>query len=326
MGPSEWALLMVLSILWGGSFFFFKILVDAHLPPFTIVLGRVGMAAIALLAFVYLSGRRMPTSPRVWLAFLLMGLLNNVVPFTLIVFGETQITSGLASIFNAITPLFTVLLAHFLTDERLTRGKAAGILIGIVGVAVLIGPDAVQGFSLTNVAQLACLGAAFVYGCAGIYGRRFHQIGVDPIVTATGQVCGSTIILVPLAAFADRPWALGLPGAGTLGAWIALAVLSTAVAYIIYFRILASAGATNLLLVTFLIPVSALLLGTFVLGEHLAWTSFVGMALIFVGLGAIDGRLIAALTRASTRDPMAGVLSGKETAAYLAGGEGPIRR
>jgi drug/metabolite transporter (DMT)-like permease len=326
MGPAEWASLSILSILWGGSFFVFKLLVDADLPPFTIVLGRVGMAAIALLAFVYLSGRRMPTSPTIWLAFLVMGLLNNAIPFSLIVFGETQIASGLASIFNAMTPICTVLLAHFLTDERLTPGKATGVFLGIVGVAVLIGPSAVASFNLTNTAQLACLGAAFIYGCAGIYGRRFRQMGVDPIVTATGQVCGSTIVLLPLAAAVDHPWALAPITVSTVVAWVALAVLSTALAYVIYFRILALAGATNLLLVTFLIPVSALLLGRFVLGEHLVRSSFVGMAFIFAGLVAIDGRPTGVLKKWLTKDPMEGVPSGKETAAYLAAGEGPRRQ
>jgi drug/metabolite transporter (DMT)-like permease len=206
MSAMDWSLLIVLSVLWGGSFFFFKVLVDAHLPPFTIVFGRVGLAAIALLSFIYLSGRGMPTSPTIWIAFLVMGLLNNVIPFTLIVYGETRIASGLASIFNATTPLFTVLLAHFLTDDGLTRGKACGILLGLVGVSTLIGPSAMQGLSLTNVAQLACLGAAFVYGCAGMYGRRFRKLGVDPIVTAAGQVCGSTVVRGSHSPCSAPPW------------------------------------------------------------------------------------------------------------------------
>ncbi len=315
MGATEWLLLLLLSVLWGGSFFFFKVLVDAQLPPFTIVLGRVGIAAIALLSIVYSSGRRMPKSPAVWGAFLVMGALNNVLPFSLIVFGETQISSGLASIFNATTPIFTVLLAQVLTsDERLTSGKIAGIVLGLLGVVVLIGPAAVHGLNVASIAQLACLGAAFIYGCAGIYGRRFKAMGVAPIVTAAGQVCGSTIIMIPLAAIVDRPWSLAhAPSSTAWWAMIALALLSTAVAYIIYFRILSVAGATNLLLVTFLIPVSALVLGTFVLGERLGVTAFAGMAIIFLGLAAIDGRLIRVLLKPPGRDPMIGVHSGSET-------------
>ncbi|MGZ3503599.1 MAG: DMT family transporter [Vulcanimicrobiaceae bacterium] len=251
LGATEWLLLAILSVLWGGSFFFFKVLVNAHLPPFTIVLGRVAIAALALLAFVHFTGRRMPRSPSVWLAFLVMGALNNAIPFSLIVFGETRLDSGLAAIFNATTPMFTILLAHaFTSDERLTPNKVLGIALGLLGVIVLTGPQAVHGVNLASIAQVACLGAAFAYGCAGIYGRRFRAMGVDPIVAATGQLCGSTLLVTPLAVLVDRPWALAYSTAGALLAWLGLAVLSTAVAYVIYFRILATAGATNLLLVT----------------------------------------------------------------------------
>jgi drug/metabolite transporter (DMT)-like permease len=145
MGASEWILLIILSILWGGSFFFFKVLVDV-LPPVTVVLGRVGLAAIALNLLVLARGDFMPSSVRLWRQFFAMGMLNNVIPFTLIVLGETRIASGLASILNATTPLFTVIAAHFLTtSERLTWAKIAGVLFGFLGVAVLIGPDALSG-------------------------------------------------------------------------------------------------------------------------------------------------------------------------------------
>jgi drug/metabolite transporter (DMT)-like permease len=293
MGATEWGLLLALSALWGGSFFFYKVLV-AELPPFTIVLGRVGIAALALNAYLLLRGDRMPASPRLWGSFIVMGLLNNVVPFTLIAWGEIGIGSGLASILNATTPIFTVIAAQFLTsDERLGWGKGFGVLFGFLGVAILIGPDALGGFGGRELpGQLACLLAAFVYAFAGIYGRRFK--GIAPIKLATGQVTASTLVLLPLSALADRPWTLPMP---SLHAWEALfgaALLSTALAYMLYFRILAAAGATNLLLVTFLLPVSALLLGVFVLGETIEMRSFAGMAMIGMGLAAIDGRLPAA--------------------------------
>ncbi|MGZ3507821.1 MAG: DMT family transporter [Vulcanimicrobiaceae bacterium] len=196
LGATEWLLLAILSVLWGGSFFFFKVLVNAHLPPFTIVLGRVAIAALALLAFVHFTGRRMPRSPSVWLAFLVMGALNNAIPFSLIVFGETRLDSGLAAIFNATTPMFTILLAHaFTSDERLTPNKVLGIALGLLGVIVLTGLQAVHGVNLASIAQVAYLGAAFAYGCAGIYGRRFRAMGVDPIIAATGQLCGSTLLV-----------------------------------------------------------------------------------------------------------------------------------
>ncbi|MGZ3562104.1 MAG: DMT family transporter [Vulcanimicrobiaceae bacterium] len=298
LGATEWLLLAILSVLWGGSFFFFKVLVNAHLPPFTIVLGRVAIAALALLAFVHFTGRRMPRSPSVWLAFLVMGALNNAIPFSLIVFGETRLDSGLAAIFNATTPMFTILLAHaFTSDERLTPNKVLGIALGLLGVIVLTGLQAVHGVNLASIAQVACLGAAFAYGCAGIYGRRFRAMGVDPIIAATGQLCGSTLLVTPLAVLVDRPWALAYSTAGALLAWLGLAVLSTAVAYVIYFRILATAGATNLLLVTLLIPVSASFLGVSMLGERFGAANAAGFALIALGLGAVDGRIVALLRR-----------------------------
>lgn len=290
MGGREWTMLLVLAILWGGSFFFFKVLV-AELPPFTVVLGRVGIAALILNAWLALNRDWMPASPRLWGAFIVMGMLNNVVPFALIVWGETRISSGLASILNATTPLFTVLVAHLLTrNERLTPSKASGVAVGFAGVAVLIGPDALAGLGKADLmGEGACLLGALAYAFAGVYGRRFREI--PPIKVATGQVTASTLVLLPLVALVDRPWSLPPPSAAAWGAMIGIAVLCTVLAYILYFRILAAAGATNLLLVTFLIPVSAILLGWLLLGEALQPRHFAGMALIGCGLAFIDGRL-----------------------------------
>jgi drug/metabolite transporter (DMT)-like permease len=296
MGATEWLLLLMLSVLWGGSFFFFKILVEV-LPPFTVVLGRVGLAAVALNLFLLARGEPMPSSPRLWRQFFAMGTLNNVIPFTLIVFGETRIASGLASILNATTPLFTVVAAQFLTtSERLTWTKMTGVLFGLLGVAVLIGPDALSGLGQGDLlGEGACLLAALTYGFAGIYGRGFK--GVPALQVATGQITASTIILLPIAALVDRPWTLPAPGLHVWAAFIAIALFSTALAYLLYFRILATAGATNLLLVTFLLPISALLLGALVLGETITGRAILGMILIGAGLAAIDGRLWTALRR-----------------------------
>ena len=290
MGRREWAFLVILSALWGGSFFFFKVLVTT-LPPFTVVLGRVGIAAVALNLFLLARRDPMPRSPRLWGAFAVMGLLNNVVPFTLIVFGETRISSGLASILNATTPIFTVLAAHALThNERLTWPKGVGVLFGFLGTAVLIGPTALAGIAGSDsIGALSCLGAALAYALAGIYGRRFR--GTAPLKIATGQITASTIILIPLTLLVDRPWLLPLPHLQVWAAFFGIALLSTALAYLLYFRILAVAGATNLLLVTFLLPISALFLGVAFLGETITSQALVGMALIGVGLAAIDGRL-----------------------------------
>ncbi len=291
MGFVEWAMLLTLSVLWGGSFFFIGVAV-ADLPTLTIVVLRVGLAALALWAIVLLLGRAVPKGRAVWGAFFGMGVLNNVVPFGLIVWGQQTIASGLASILNATTPLFTVVIAALLlADERASPLKLVGVTVGFLGVIVMIGLDALSGLGAGVFAQVAVLGGALSYAFAGVYGRRFKRLGVDPIVTAAGQVTASTLILAPAALMVDRPWMLTAPSGATWASIVALAVLSTACAYILYFQILQRAGATNLLLVTFLIPVSAILLGALVLGERLGWVHALGMALIGLGLAAIDGRL-----------------------------------
>ncbi len=288
MSGRDWSLLVALSVLWGGSFFFSEVAL-AELGPLTVVLGRVGFAALALIGLTYLTGHRLPAAWGLWGAFLVMGALNNLIPFSLIVWGQVTIDSGLAAILNATTPLFAVVLAHVLTrDERMTRGRAAGVLLGLAGVAVLVGPEALGRFDAQGLAQLAVLGAAFSYACAGIYGRRFK--GLPPVVAAAGMVTCSAVLTLPLALVMERPWEMS-PGAVTWAAVLGLALPSTALAYVIYFRILASAGATNLLLVTFLIPVSALALGVAVLGERPGASALAGLALIFAGLAAVDGRV-----------------------------------
>jgi drug/metabolite transporter (DMT)-like permease len=290
MGTIEWLLLLTLSLLWGASFLFSEVALD-EVRPFTLVLGRVGFAAIALLAVVYASGYHMPRSWVAWHPFLAMGALNNLIPFSLIIWGQTEITGGLASILNATTPLFTVLLAHFLTrDERITPGRLAGLALGIAGVVAMVGPAALRGLGVHLVAQIAVLGAALSYALAGIYGRRFRN--QPPLVLAAAQVSASTLMMLPVALLVDRPWTGPLPGVSTWAAILGIAILGTALAYILYFRILATAGATNLLLVTFLIPVSAVLLGATILGERLDPEHFLGMTLVGLGLAAIDGRLV----------------------------------
>ena len=304
MNPTEWSLLLLLSVIWGGSFFFTGVAVK-ELPPFTIVAARVGLAALALLIGLRLAGLSMPRAPEIWLAFFGMGLLNNMIPFSLIVWGQGTIASGLASILNATTPLFGVVVAHLLTrDEKMTGGRLAGTIIGFAGVALMIGPSALSGIGSHFVAELAILGAALSYSFAGVYGRRFKAMGINPIVTATGQISASAMLMIPLALVIEQPWTLAAPGLPTMAALVAIALISTALAYILFFRILASAGATNIMLVTFLIPVSAILLGWLFLDEVLAPQHFVGMATIVAGLVLIDGRLPRRLFGPSTRNPM----------------------
>jgi drug/metabolite transporter (DMT)-like permease len=285
-------MLAALAVAWGGSFFFNGVAVT-ELPSFTLVWLRVALAAVTLLLVLRLSGQRMARRGQTWAAFVGMGLLNNVLPFVLIVWGQHQIPSGLASILNATTPLFTVLVAHlFTTDERLTTLKAAGVTVGFAGAAVMIGFDALSGVGTHVLAQLSCLAAALSYAFAGIFGRRFRRMGVAPLVTAAGQVSASALMLFPIMLIIDRPWELSLPHTATWGAVLGVALISTALAYVLYFRILATAGATNLLLVTFLIPLTAILLGALVLSETLLFRHFLGMGLIGMGLVFIDGRLL----------------------------------
>lgn len=291
MTPLEWGMLSLLSVLWGGSFFFTGIAVR-ELPPLTIVFLRVALAAVILLAVLRAIGLPMSKSRSVWMAFFGMGFLNNVLPFCLIVWGQTHIASGLASILNATTPLFTVAVAHGLTaDEKMTGRRLAGVLLGLLGVAVMIGPAVLGTFGTNLLAQIAVLGAALSYAFAGIYRRRFKRMGIPAMATAAGQVSASAIMLLPVVLMADQPWTLPMPHMTTWAAMIGIAALSTALAYVLYFRLLASAGATNFLLVTFLNPVSAIVLGSLLLGETLQAKHVAGMLCIGLGLAAIDGRL-----------------------------------
>lgn len=288
MNSKAWVMLVLLSILWGGSFFFVGVAVN-DLPPLTIVTLRV--AAFTLWGIAMMIGLRPPKNLKVWTSFLGMGLLNNVIPFALIVWGQTQIASGLASILNAATPIFTVVVAGILLpDERPTPLKIVGVLLGFVGVAVMIGVPAL-GNKSNLLAQFAIVGAAISYAFAGVYGRRFKSLGVNPVITAAGQVTASTLILLPITLLVDGTIDTGRTSMNTWIAIAGLAVASTALAYILYFKILELAGATNVLLVTLLVPVSAILLGSLFLNESLEMIHLLGMALIALGLSAIDGRL-----------------------------------
>lgn len=290
MSAGEWATLITLSLLWGASFFFNSVAVAA-LPVFTVVVARVALAAVILQIALRLSGRRIQRDPRLWGTFFAMALINNVLPFSLIVWSQSHIASGLAAIVNATTPLFTVLVAHgFTSDEKLSAGRVTGVVIGLSGVAIMIGLDALQTLGVNVAAQIASLCAALCYASGAVFGRRFREMNITPLETATGQVTASSVILIPAMLLVDRPWTLPMPGPEVIAALIGVAALSTALAYILYFRLLATAGATNVLLVTFLVPVVAILLGTMFLGEVLAPQHLLGMSLIGLGLAAIDGR------------------------------------
>ncbi len=295
MDAYDWVMLITLATVWGGSFLFNAILV-AELPVITIVAIRVTVAALALWGFVRVTGRKIPTTPQVWGPLLILGVLNNAIPFSLIVQGQTQITSGLASILNATTPFFTILFAgFFLTDERFSVLRVLGVVVGFSGVILLVGPEALGSLGADFWAQLCALGAALSYGFASVFGRRFRELKVDPVMVATGQVTMSSLVLWPSALWIDGPQdILGL-SFNAAASMFGLAVLCTSFAYILYFRILERAGATNISLVTFLVPISAIILGVLVLGESIFIKEIIGMTLIGLGLAIIDGRLFQRL-------------------------------
>ena len=290
MVAHDWGLLLFLAFIWGASFYFNAVALTA-LPVFSIVAVRVAIGAAVLLAVLWAMGGRLALSRQLVGIFLVMGLINNAVPFVLIVWGQTAIASGVAAILNATTPLFSVAFVWAAGGGRPARLALWGLPAGLAGVAVLAGPDAVALLGRDLAAQAAILGAACSYALAGVWGRRLGRAGVGALPAATGQLLASSLILVPLALVLDAPWRLALPGAGVWGALLALGAVSTALAYVIYFRLLASAGPTNLLLVTFLVPVTAIALGVGLLDEVLAPRHIAGMALIGAGLALIDGRL-----------------------------------
>ncbi|MBX4997546.1 DMT family transporter [Rhizobium lentis] len=295
MNAWTWALLVLLGLIWGGSFFFARIAVQ-HVPPLTLVFLRLLLAALAL--HVYIAGRLdiYSTLRARWREFLVLGLINNALPHALIFFGQTRIGAGLAAILNATTPIWTVLVANYLTsDEKLSSAKLAGCLVGLAGTIVLIGPGISAGSEAPLWALLLPVLAAVSYGFAATYGKRFRDVPAP--VTSAGQLTASSLIALPLSLLADRPWTLAAPPLDAVLAVLALALLSTAFAYILYFRIMAAAGATNASLVTLLVPPSAILLGVLFLGETLSLAEFAGMALIGCGLVILDGRAYRRLVR-----------------------------
>jgi drug/metabolite transporter (DMT)-like permease len=291
MTGAEWGMLILLSILWGGSFLFVGVAVK-EVPVFSVVAVRVTLAAIALLVVTRAMGIALPCSRAAILAFFGMSLLNNIIPFNLIVFGQSKIDSGLASILNATTPIFTIVFAHFLTsDEKMGPRKAIGAVLGFLGVAALFsGRDLMDGASF--LAQLACIGASVSYAFSGIFGRRFARLGLEPIVIATGQLTASALVMVPLSMIVDAPFSRPMPSLAALASLSVLALASTAGAYILFFRILNRAGATNISLVTLLVPCSAILFGVTLLGESLGPREVIGFAIIALGLLVIDGRML----------------------------------
>ncbi len=288
MNAKEWGMLLVLSLLWGSSFYFAEVAL-ADYPPFTLAFLRVLLAAAVLVSMALAMGHAFPASAAAWRRYTLLGLLSNAMPFCLIYWGQTAITGGLASILTATTPFFTIILAHVLTnDEKFSLRKMFGVLTGIAGVAVIMGQDAFNGEE-AFLPKLAVLGGAVCYAAAGVYGKRF--MGEPLIVVSACQLVASALMLLPLMLAFEAGALVHMPSAQGAAAVAAVAVLSTALAFLFYFRILRSAGATNVVLVTLLVPVSAIVLGVVLLSEPLLARHLLGLAIIATGLVVIDGRI-----------------------------------
>jgi drug/metabolite transporter (DMT)-like permease len=285
----DWALLAALSVLWGGSFFFNGVVLR-ELPPFTLVMLRVALAAAILLPVLCALRLPFPKGWGGWQPFFLVALFNNVLPFSLIVTGQTFIPSGLAAILNATTPLFTVVVMALAGEEKLYLRRVAGVIVGLIGVIVLrgagLGFDSGQGFGI-----LLCLAAAFSYGISALVARR-SLADSPPLASATFQLMASSLMMAVVAGIFERPWQLPVPGAVTWLAVLGLAALSTALAYIVFFGVLRRSGATNVMLVTLLVPVTAIVLGSLVLGEHISPREIAGALVIGSALLLIDGRVL----------------------------------
>lgn len=295
MSARAWAELLLLSLIWGGVFLTVTLALR-EVGVFTLVAFRVGGGALVLWAYVLMRGFPVPKTAKIWGAFLVMGLLNNVLPFSLISWGQLRIDIGLSSILNGSTAVFGILVAATVfADERLTGKKLVGVILGFMGVATALGISALKGFDLTSLAQLAVLAASLSYAFAGAWART-HFKGLHPEGAAAGMVTSSSIFMIILALYYD-----GFPTLDyNLTTWLALAymsVIATALAYLLYYRVLALAGAGNLMLVTLLIPPIAVILGALVLGETLEPRAFAGFALLAVGMLILDGRVLRVFKR-----------------------------
>jgi drug/metabolite transporter (DMT)-like permease len=290
----DWSLLGLLSILWGGSFFFNGVVLR-ELPPLTLVFLRVALAALMLLPLLWLYRISFPKGLSGWKPFFAIGFLNNVLPFALIVTGQTYIPGGLASILNATTPLFAVVVMAVAGEEKLQAHRIAGVVAGLIGVVILHG-DGLGFESGQGLGIVLCLGAAFSYGLSALVARRLPA-DAPPIGTATFQMLASAAMMTVVAGVIDRPWQLPMPGLTTWLAVLGLAALSTALAYIVFFQIMQRSGASNVMLVTLLIPVTAILLGYLLLGEKISAKEIVGALVIGSALLLIDGRVLKFLQR-----------------------------
>lgn len=289
LSSRAWIELVLLGLIWGGSFLAIRTALD-EIGPLTSVLHRTGWAMLVLWGFVALKRLPLPKAPKVWGAFLVMGLLNNVIPFSLMAWGQLYIPTGLTSIFNAATALFGIVVASLVfADERLTARKALGVGLGFFGVCLAIGLDTLRQFDTTSLAQLAIVAGTLSYALAGAWARKMLG-GVPPVIAAAGMLSGSTLCMIPLVLTVEGTPSLAL----ATDTWLAIAyyaIVATALAYLLYYRVLGMAGSGNLLLVTLIIPPVAITLGALVRNESLHLGEYLGFAVLALGLSIIDGRL-----------------------------------
>lgn len=297
MSAQDWGLIITLALIWGSAFFLIVVILR-EIPPNTMVFLRLALAIPPMLLWLRFTGEALPKTAAIWRQFAILGALNIALPFILYAWGQVRISSGLASVLNATTPLWGVVVAHFLTrDEKITSLRLAGVLIGFAGVGVMMGGDALSGAGENVLAQLACVIATLFYALASIYALKIGGAGLSPMQIATGQVCAGAVMMIPVVLLTDAPWAGPMPGLATWASLAALALISTSFAYLLYFRLIAKAGATNALLIPFLIPPVAILLGVAFLGETIEPEQLGGIALIAIGLSALDGRIFRRLVR-----------------------------
>lgn len=288
MNGKNLLLLITLAALWGPSFLFIKVAVE-EIPPLTLVLGRVAVGTAFLLIVLLSQGRRLPTDRRLWRHLAVVAMLHNALPWVLLSWGEQYIDSALASILNGTTPLFTIILAHFLVaGDRMTVPKMLGVLLGFAGLFLLILPSLSGGAQASTWGLLAVTAAAAVYGVAMIYSRN-HLRGLPPLVAPASQLLLATGSMLPVALLVDRPWTLDRPSTVALGSLFLLGILGTGLAFIVYYRLLETANPTYISMVTYVIPVFGVVLGVLVLGEQLTWYALAGFALILLGVMVVNG-------------------------------------
>jgi drug/metabolite transporter (DMT)-like permease len=294
MRAADWLLLVFLSVLWGSTYFFIAVALP-EVPPMTLALLRVALAALALVPLALAFGHRMPATAGGWRLYIVLAVVNNVIPFTLMIYAQTRIAGSLAAVLNATAPLFSLVVFRLFAGEALTRAKLAGSSLGVAGVAVLVGPAALTSDTSSVIGMLCVLGASLSYAVSALWMRNLRD--VPPLLSSGVQLTCASVMMLPIAAAADRFWTLPMPGLPAIAAVLAFALLSTALAYIVFFRVNATAGPGNVMLVALLIPVTAAVLGMLILGETLTANQVGGAFIIAAGLVLIDGRVLVWLGR-----------------------------